>query len=961
MRDVGPGLDGVSAASLNQLNDDAKLVILHHLNIIFRTGVIPSSWNEIRIVLHYKGKGSDPYCADNYRGLGIGAIWEKVLSLMMMNRLEEYLHRTDSLHGSQGGFLRMRGPPEQVFTLSETVRAELCRQNSKQPVFLTFIDIERAYDSVIHQKLWVRCAELGIGGRFLAILQAMYASKKGTIDVNGELIGSHEIECGVLQGNPLSPLLFNIYIDGLLRKIDEFARADASIGVPLPFVSANRANQAPTHLLPLSLNVDLAARLCSLFFADDGVLITRNHASTQRLIDFVEAELRRIGLPMNARKTKILIVPPLTSSVSQYGELKKQSEKDGGFIARGRPVEVVDEFLYLGVTLWWRWDFSKALQSALGRAKRGLYRLRQAGFQNRGIPLVFQYRLASAHVLSHLDYVAPLVGVEGYSLAIAANERILSNMLRVIAGTHPKSSGDALKAESGTWQQAARIRMLQLRFFSKLCCAPIRSTHFRALALSQRVHNLNAGETIFRKTSTPFISRVISAARLFVPDSGVPNAGEHDFATACHILSPSTSLVVLERLEAAVWARIRPDLHLPADLPNQQLRLRCTSARAFSVNYTTMSKEVEWDLPCGTPIADALRVWSLPLRLACFASLRRRGNGYRHQLFLSTAAEWSKDSSALRDYAPLKRSSYMEPYWFNICPRSAQRLLRARTAQRWGNEFDLRRADCIVLLLLKTVRSDAYSERTTRRGHLPRIPPEARACYLCPLESWMPETISHLYLNCQHAGMVSLRLRSAADLSLFAERVSRSVPSAPPSPNFSDDIILYSVLQLCTGIGQCHHRQPAANNAYQLDVLRPMRMTTRGMAAAQQQSMSERRINHVFHINPERMRAAVVWVSFLSSAWRSSIGNDRANSSAAEAGRELVAMVCRFNQSLFSLRRRLLSSASISSHYLTRDRDPPLSSSSLPLLSLSPPLTSSPSLSSSSSSSSLVPSTSSSP
>ena len=112
---------------------------------------------------------------------------------------------------------------------------------------------------------------------------------------------------------------------------------------------------------------------------------------------------------------------------------------------------------------------------------------------------------------------------------------------------------------------------------------------------------------------------------------------------------------------------------------------------------------------------------------------------------------------------------------------------------------------------------------------------------------------------------------------------------------------------------------------YQLNVLRPMRMVTRSVSAAQQGSMEQQRLRHVFHLNPDRMRAAVAWVSFLSNAWRTSVANDRATTSAAEAGQELVNMVCRFNQSLFSLRRRLLRSPQLSAHYHTRDRDPPAS------------------------------------
>jgi len=914
LRDVGPGLDGVSPASLHCLHDETKQIILDHLNHIWKTGLIPSSWNEIRIVLHYKGKGSDPYCADNYRGLGIGAIWEKLLSLMMMHRLEQYLLQTDALHGSQGGFLRMRGPPEQVFTLSETVRAELLRRGNKQPVFLTFIDIEKAYDSVLHPKLWARCAEMGIGGRFLAMLQSMYADKQGTVDINGELIGSHSIQCGVLQGNPLSPLLFNIYIDKLLRRIDEFATVSGScVGIPLP-----RTNDSSDIL---NLNLETARRLCSLFFADDGVLITRDSASTQQLLNFIEAELSRICLPLNARKTKVLIVPPFDTGPGEYAVIKQRVEQQGGFVARGKAVEVVDQFPYLGVTLWWRWDFSRAYDAALTRAKRGLYRLRQAGFQTRHIPLVFQYRLACAHVLSHLDYVAPLAGVEGYSDAVKRNEQMLSSMLRVITGTHPKSSGHALKAESGTWQQVARIRMLQLRFFVKLCCSPASSTHRRALSMSFRcfAHKPDIGRVSAARRST-FFGRIIRAANLFQPDSSVPAGTDNPLPVYSIFNIPTLSLVILERLQAGNWTRFRLGVDPHVDHPNQQLRLRCTSTRAFGMDYSTSSRITAWYLPAGTSLVNALTQWSSSLRSACFAALRRRGNRYRQELFSATAASWATAESGLRDYVPLKRASYMEPYWFNLFPGHAKRLLRARAAQRWGNEYHMRQFDCLQpLLVSSSVLPDGRPH--LRRTKLCRIEPWERACYQCAPDEWMPETISHLLLHCQHESFVALRVDIVARLRLLAGRVLALIPSSPPAPDFSDEIALYCVLQLCTGIGPTRHREQQLHgaDAYQSSVLRPMGVLTRSRSNASKRADIEQRRRQHFQLDPDRMRCAVDWVSSLCNAWRASVVNDRAVSDAAVAGQELVHLVCDFNQKLFAARRRILSR---DLHYLSRDRDP---------------------------------------
>lgn len=906
LRDVGPGLDGASPASLRHLQDQTKQIVLDHLNSFWRSGATPSTWNEIRIVLHYKGKGSDPYCADNYRGLGIGAIWEKLLSLMMMHRLEQYLLQTDALHGSQGGFLRMRGPPEQVFTLSETVRAELLRSADKRPVFLTFIDIERAYDSVLHPKLWARCAKMGIGGRFLAMLQSMYAGKRGTIDINGELVGSHDIQCGVLQGNPLSPLLFNIYLDDLLRKIDEFAaRPESSFGIPLPLVAARHSPHNP------GLNFATASRLCSLFFADDGVLLTRDHSSTQQLLNFIDTELSRICLPLNARKTKVMIVPPFSTDAEEYVKLKQAVEGQGDFVARGRPVEVVDEFAYLGITLWWRWDFNRAYEAALARAKRGLYQLRQAGFQNRNIPLVFQYRLVLAHVLSHLDYVAPVAGIHGYSASVAANERMLSDMLRVITCTHPKSSGDALKAESGTWQQDVRIQMLQLRFFVKLSCAPASSTHYRALVLSRLFYDCKPNRVSGRACQTTFMHCVTRSSRVFRPDPGIAVV-QYCFLASCIMLLPSLPLITVERLQAGMWVCHRLGVDACADLPDQQLRLRCPSSRALAMDYSTSTRVTAWYLPAGTTFISAITDWSSSLRQACFASLRSRGNCYRQKLYSDLIINWCADDSSLRDYAPLKRASYMEPYWFSIFPSHARRLLRARTAQRWGNEFDLRRAPCHVLLL-------ASDKRTLRRALLKRIDFCDRACYLCSQAQWMPESMSHLLLHCQHDRLLTLRSATVTQLRTLAGRIAHTIPAAPPAPDFSDDIALYCVLQLCTGIGPTQHRE-LGGGVYQLDVLRPMGITTRSCTADMGRIALDQRRRQWFQLFPDRMRTAVTWVSFLCNQWRVSVGNDRATTDASEAGQELVNLVCQFNQSLFAVRRHALAN---DVHYLTRDRDPP--------------------------------------
>jgi hypothetical protein len=73
-----------------------------------------------------------------------------------------------------------------------------------------------------------------------------------------------------------------------------------------------------------------------------------------------------------------------------------------------------------------------------------------------------------------------------------------------------------------------------------------------------------------------------------------------------------------------------------------------------------------------------------------------------------------------------------------IFGRTQATVARAGRGGKWGDEFGYRRIP---------------------RGPVKRIEdPAARACYLCPADAWLPETMSHLLLRCPHAAMVRLRV-----------------------------------------------------------------------------------------------------------------------------------------------------------------------------------------------------------
>ncbi len=59
----------------------------------------------------------------------------------------------------------------------------------------------------------------GVGGKLLEGVRSFYENASASVQVNGELSESFNVEVGVRQGCVMSPWLFNIYVDGCIREM----------------------------------------------------------------------------------------------------------------------------------------------------------------------------------------------------------------------------------------------------------------------------------------------------------------------------------------------------------------------------------------------------------------------------------------------------------------------------------------------------------------------------------------------------------------------------------------------------------------------------------------------------------------------------------------------------------------------------------------------------------------------
>ena len=92
------------------------------------------------------------------------------------------------------------------------------RKSKRVPdIYFCFIDYARAFDCVYHYKLWKILKEMGIPDHLTCLLRNLYADQEATVRTGHGTTDWFQIGKGVCQGYILSPCLFNLYAEYIMR------------------------------------------------------------------------------------------------------------------------------------------------------------------------------------------------------------------------------------------------------------------------------------------------------------------------------------------------------------------------------------------------------------------------------------------------------------------------------------------------------------------------------------------------------------------------------------------------------------------------------------------------------------------------------------------------------------------------------------------------------------------------
>ena len=150
---------------------------------------------------------------NNYSEISLLSVSGKVLTLILLQRLHAIID--PQLLEAQCGFRKGRGTADQIWVVRQTVERAT---EYRILLFLCFVDLTKAYDSVNRQSMAAILKEYGVPHQLIAIIEELHFETWCKVRFAGDTSEIFEVTTGVRQGCVLSPLIFICFLDKILRE-----------------------------------------------------------------------------------------------------------------------------------------------------------------------------------------------------------------------------------------------------------------------------------------------------------------------------------------------------------------------------------------------------------------------------------------------------------------------------------------------------------------------------------------------------------------------------------------------------------------------------------------------------------------------------------------------------------------------------------------------------------------------
>ncbi|CAH1233298.1 Hypp676 [Branchiostoma lanceolatum] len=268
-----PGICNLTAEMLKAGDNHMIQWLTQIINHVWILEKLPDDWRRGIILPFWKQKGDQLVCS-NHRGITLLSIPGKLFTRILLTRAIPAIRSRRRLQ--QAGFMPNRSTMDHISALRLAIeKAREYRKN--RHLYIAFIDLRAAFDTVDHASLWKILRLLGAPQKTINLFRQMYNSAESCVRVNGKESEWFTINSGVRQGCVAAPDLFNC-IDYLMTKVCE----------RVPGVSFGQYN------------------LADLEYADDTTLLADSLERLRKALTVYEEEAKKLGLSINWGKTELM-------------------------------------------------------------------------------------------------------------------------------------------------------------------------------------------------------------------------------------------------------------------------------------------------------------------------------------------------------------------------------------------------------------------------------------------------------------------------------------------------------------------------------------------------------------------------------------------------------------------------------------------------------------------------------
>ena len=256
-----------------------------------------------------------------------------------------------------------------------TSAGSLKKQEFQKNIYFCFIDYVKAFDCVDHNKLWKILKEMRIPDHLTCLLRNLYAGQETTVRTRHGTTDWFQIGKAVHQNCILSPCLFNLYAEYIMRNAG--------------------LEEAQVRIKIVGRNIN------NLRNADDTTLMAESEEELKRLSMKVKKESAKVGLKLNIQKTKIMASGSITS-----------------WEIDGETAETVSDFIFLGSKITAAGDCSQEIKRPLLLLRKVMTNL-DSILKSRDITLPTKVCLVKAMV-----FLVVMYGCESWTAKKAERRRI---------------------------------------------------------------------------------------------------------------------------------------------------------------------------------------------------------------------------------------------------------------------------------------------------------------------------------------------------------------------------------------------------------------------------------------------------------------------------------------------------------------------------------------------------------